>query len=89
MHSYLLNAAIVAYACATGLSFAYLVQRHEAIHRLASLATAAGWAAHTLALVVAAVETGRPPLDTLSNAVSVAVWVVVLLAMIVERQSGL
>jgi cytochrome c-type biogenesis protein CcsB len=89
MYAYLLNAAIVAYACATGLSFAYLVQRHEAIHRLASLATATGWAAQTLALVVAAVETGRPPLDTLSNAVSVAVWVVVLLAMIVERQSGL
>jgi cytochrome c-type biogenesis protein CcsB len=89
MYAYPLNAAIVAYACATGLSFAYLVQRHEAIHRLASLATATGWAAQTLALVVAAVETGRPPLDTLSNAVSVAVWVVVLLAMIVERQSGL
>jgi cytochrome c-type biogenesis protein CcsB len=89
MYAYLLNAAIVAYACATGLSFAYLVQRHEAIHRLASLATATGWATQTLALVVAAAETGRPPLDTLSNAVSVAVWVVVLLAMIVERQSGL
>src|SRR5919199_1894097 len=71
MYSYLLNAAIVAYACATGLSFAYLVQRHEATHRLASLATATGWAAHTLALVVAAVETGRPPLATLSNAVPV------------------
>ena len=89
MYAYLLNTAIIAYACATGLSFAYLVQRHEAIHRLAALATASGWAAHTLALVVAAVETGRPPLGTLSNAVSVAVWVVVLLAMIVERQSGL
>lgn len=89
MYVYLLNAAIIAYACATGLSFAYLVQRHEVIHRVASLATAMGWAAHTLALVVAAVETGRPPLGTLSNAVSVAVWVVVLLAMIVERQSGL
>jgi cytochrome c-type biogenesis protein CcsB len=89
MYAYLLNAAIVAYACATGLSFAYLVQRHEAIYRIASLATVAGWAAHTLALVVAAAATGRPPLGTLSEAVSVAVWVVVLLAMIVERQSGL
>jgi cytochrome c-type biogenesis protein CcsB len=89
MHAYLLNAAIVAYACATGLAFSYLVQRQEAVHRLSSLATAAGWAAHTLALVVVAVETGRPPLSTLPNAVSVAVWVVVLLQMIVERQSGL
>jgi cytochrome c-type biogenesis protein CcsB len=89
MHPYLLNAAIVAYACATGLAFAYLVQRLEVVHRLAGLATATGWAAHTLALVVVAVETGRPPLGTLSNAVSVAVWVVVLLEMIVERRSGL
>jgi cytochrome c-type biogenesis protein CcsB len=89
MYTYLLNAAIVAYACATGLSFAYLVQRHEAVHRLAALATVTGWAAQTIALVVAAVETGRPPLGTLSNAVSVAVWVVVLLSMIIERQSGL
>jgi cytochrome c-type biogenesis protein CcsB len=89
MYVYLFNAAVVAYACATGLSLAYLVQRYEAVHRLAAVATALGWAAQTLALVVAAVETGRPPLATLSNAVSVAVWVVVLLAMIVERQSGL
>jgi cytochrome c-type biogenesis protein CcsB len=89
MYTYLLNAAIVAYACATGLSFAYLVQRHEVVHRFSSLATATGWAAHTLALVVAAAATGRPPLATLSEAVSVAIWVVVLLAMIVERRSGL
>jgi cytochrome c-type biogenesis protein CcsB len=89
MDAYLLNAAIVAYACATGLAFAYLVQRQEVVHRLAALATATGWAAHTLALVVVAVQTGLPPLGTLSNAVSVAVWVVVLLEMIVERQSGL
>ena len=89
MHAYLLNAAIVAYACATGLAFAYLVQRLEVVYRLAALATATGWAAHTLALVVVAVETGRPPLGSVPNAVSVAVWVVVLLEMIVERQSGL
>jgi cytochrome c-type biogenesis protein CcsB len=89
MHAYILNAAIVAYACATGLAFAYLVQRLEVVHRLAALATVTGWAAHTLALVVVAVETGRPPLGSFSNAVSVAVWVVVLLEMIVERQSGL
>jgi cytochrome c-type biogenesis protein CcsB len=89
MHPYLLNASIVAYACATGLAFAYLVQRQEVVHRLAALATATGWAAHTIALVLVAVETGRPPLGSLSNAVSVAAWVVVLLAMIVERHSSL
>src|SRR5262249_53052211 len=71
--------AVLGYVCATGLALAYLVQRDELIHRLAALATLAGWVAHTVSLVVQAVERGRPPLGTLSEAVSVAVWVVVLL----------
>src|SRR5947208_15029882 len=57
-------------------------------HRLAVLAPLVGWIAHTLALVVLAIEIGGPPLGTLPNAVSVVVWVVVLLEMLVERQSG-
>ena len=89
MHSLLLNLAVVGYICATGLALAHLVQRQELIHRLASLATLAGWACHTLALVVRAVELGRPPLGTLGEAVSVAAWVVVLIEMIAERQTGM
>ena len=89
MHSLLLNLAVVGYICATGLALAHLVQRQELIHRLASLATLAGWACHTLALVVGAVELGRPPLGTLGEAVSVAAWVVVLIEMIAERQTGM
>jgi cytochrome c-type biogenesis protein CcsB len=86
MHQSLLNVAIIGYVCATGLALAFLVQRHEIVHRLAALATLAGWAAHSIALVARAIEVGGPPLATLSDAVSVAVWVVVLLEMIVERQ---
>lgn len=89
MHSLLLNLAVIGYICATGLALAHLVQRQELIHRLASLATLAGWACHTLALVVRAVEVGRPPLGTLGEAVSVAAWVVVLIEMIAERQTGM
>jgi cytochrome c-type biogenesis protein CcsB len=89
MHSILLNVAVIAYVCAMALALAYLVQRQDLVHRLATLATLAGWAVHTVALIVLAVQIGRPPLDTLPNAVSVAVWVVVLLSLIVERQSGL
>lgn len=89
MHSLLLNLAVVGYICATGLALAHLVQRQELIHRLASVATLAGWACHTLALVVGAVELGRPPLGTLGEAVSVAAWVVVLIEMIAERQTGM
>ncbi len=70
------------------LALIYLVRREELIHRLASLATLAGWACHTLALVLLALETGRPPLGNLSEAVSAAVWVAVLLEMWLERHSG-
>jgi cytochrome c-type biogenesis protein CcsB len=79
------NLTLIGYACATGLALAYLVQREEIIHRLASLATLAGWVAHSIALIALAVETGRPPLGSLAHAVSTAIWVVVLLEMLVER----
>src|SRR3972149_5678427 len=78
MHAIFLNLAILAYVLATGFSFAYVVQREELIHRLASLATGAGWALQTVALVALGHELGRPPLGSLAEAVSVAVWVIVL-----------
>ncbi len=81
--------ALIGYVCATCLSLAYLVRRDDMIHRLASLATLAGWACHTLGLVVLAVETRRPPLGNLTEAVSAAVWVAVLLEMWLERRHDL
>ena len=81
--------ALIGYICATALALAYLVRRDEMIHRLASLATLAGWACHTLGLVALAIETGRPPLGNLTEAVSAAVWVAVLLEMWLERRHGL
>jgi len=86
MLAVLSNLVLIGYACATGLALAYLVQREELVHRLATLATIAAWAVHSVALIVLGVETGRPPLGTLSEAVSSAVWVVVLLEMLVERR---
>jgi cytochrome c-type biogenesis protein CcsB len=88
MHPHLQSVAIVAYVCATGLALAHLVQRQPLVHRLASLTTLVGWIAHTFALLSLAIDMGGPPLGTLANAVSVAVWVVVLFEMLVERQSG-
>lgn len=81
--------ALTGYVCATALALAYLVRRDEMIHRLASLATMAGWACHTVALVALGMETGRPPLGNLREAVSAAVWVAVLLEMWLERRAGL
>lgn len=82
----LANLTLIAYACATGLALAYLVQREEMVHRLGHLAMLAGWAIHSISLIALAVETRRPPLGSLSEAVSTAVWVVVLVAMLVERR---
>jgi cytochrome c-type biogenesis protein CcsB len=85
----LFTLAVIAYVCATGLAFAHLIQREELVYRIASVVTLAGWVLHGVALVKSGVETGRPPLGTLSDAVSVAVWVAVGLMMWVERQYGL
>jgi cytochrome c-type biogenesis protein CcsB len=89
MHPSLINPAVVGYICAMGLALAYLVQRHELVHRLTVLATLAAWAAHTVALIVRAVELGAPPLGTLPDAISVAVWVIVLVEVLIEQRSGL
>jgi cytochrome c-type biogenesis protein CcsB len=88
MHASVFNLALVGYVCATGLALAYLIQREELIHRLASLATAAAWALHTVGLIVLAVQTGRPPFGTLADSVSTAVWVVVLVQLWIERRYG-
>jgi cytochrome c-type biogenesis protein CcsB len=88
MHANLISVAVVGYVAATGLALAYLVQRHDLVHRLSVLAAMAGWAAHTVALVVRSVVLGAPPLGSLPDAISVAVWVVVLLEMLLEQRTG-
>jgi cytochrome c-type biogenesis protein CcsB len=88
MHQSLINLAVVGYVCAMGLALAYLVQRHDLVHRLAVVATLAGWAAHSVALVVRAVHLGAPPFVSLPDAISVGVWVIVLLQVLIEQRSG-
>ena len=85
MHPTALTIAVIGYVGATGLALAYLVQREELIYRLAALATLAGWVAHTVGLIVQVAALGRPPFGTLSEAVSVSVWFIVLLEMWIER----
>ena len=85
----LFTLAILGYVCATGLALAYLVQRQDLIYRLGALATLGGWVCHSLALLIRGVEIGRPPLASLPEAVSVAVWVVVLVEMWAERHYGM
>ena len=88
MHANLINAAIIGYIAATGLALAYLVQRHDLVHRLSVLAALSGWAAHTVALIVRSLERCAPPLGSLPDALSVAVWVIVLIEVLIEQRSG-
>ncbi|MGH7278898.1 MAG: cytochrome c biogenesis protein CcsA [Candidatus Rokuibacteriota bacterium] len=89
MHPVLFSLALIGYICATGLALAYLVQREELVHRVGAVATLGGWACHTIALLALAIESGRPPIGTLPEAISVAVWGIVLLGMWVERHYDL
>jgi cytochrome c-type biogenesis protein CcsB len=89
MHGNLINAAVLGYIVATGLALAFLVQRQDLVHRLAVLATLAGWAAHSVALIARAIELEAPPLGSLPDAISVAVWGIVLVEMLIERRTGL
>src|SRR3989475_13169098 len=61
MYPTLFDLAIFGYIAATGLSLAYLVQREEWLHRLASLATIAGWGLPPVALLPLALRLGGPP----------------------------
>src|SRR5438874_13767178 len=88
MYPTVLDLAIFGYIAATGLSLAYLVQREEWLHRVASVATIAGWLLHAVALLALAFRRGRPPLGSLREAGSVAAWVAVLLALWVARRYG-
>ena len=88
MHGNLINAAVIGYIAATGLALAYLVQRQDLVHRLSMLAALAGWAVHTMALIFRSLELGAPPLGSLPDAISVAVWVIVLLEVLIEQRTG-
>jgi cytochrome c-type biogenesis protein CcsB len=88
MHANLINAAVIGYIGATGLALAYLVQRQDLVHRLSVLCALAGWAAHTVALIVRSLQLGAPPLGSLTDAISVAVWVIVLLEVLIEQRTG-
>src|SRR5439155_366469 len=68
MYPTLLDLAIFGYIAATGLSLAYLVQREEWLHRLASVATIAGWVLQAVSLLALPFRPGRlPDLETLDR----------------------
>ena len=88
MNAVLYDTALTAYIIATVSAFGYLLGRRDRLARFTVLMIATGWGFHTLALVVRAVEMRRVPILTLPEAVSVVIWVAVLLELWAERQYG-
>jgi cytochrome c-type biogenesis protein CcsB len=86
VNAVLYDVALTAYIVATAAALAYLVGRRDGFWRVATLFTLAGWVCHTVALAVRGVELGRPPLQTLPEAVSVVIWAAVLFELWAERQ---
>jgi len=85
VNAVLYDVALTAYIIATASALGYLLGRRDGWSRFTILVTQAGWVVHTLALVVRAVELRRLPLSTLAEAVSVVIWVAVLLELWAER----
>ena len=88
MNAVLYDVALTAYIVATVSAFGYLLGRRDSLSRFTALMTQTGWVLHTLALVVRGVEMRRVPILTLPEAVSVVIWVAVLLELWAERQYG-
>jgi cytochrome c-type biogenesis protein CcsB len=82
----LFSIALLAYLAATGLALFYLVQRGEVLARASSLLTQLGWVVHTLSLVIRGIDLGRPPVGNFHEAVSLLVWVAVVLLLWCQRQ---
>lgn len=82
----LFSLALFAYLVGTGLALAYLVERREGVARAGTLLTEVGWGLHTASLLILGIELGRPPIGTFQEAVSLLVWVSVLLELWCARQ---
>jgi ABC-type transport system involved in cytochrome c biogenesis permease subunit len=85
VNAVLYDIALTAYILAAVGALGYLLGRREGLYTLTAAATRLGWGVHTLALVVRGVELGRLPLLTLSEVVSVVIWVALLLTLWAER----
>ncbi|HUG38743.1 MAG TPA: cytochrome c biogenesis protein CcsA [Candidatus Limnocylindrales bacterium] len=88
MNAVLYDVALTAYIVAMVSAFGHLLGRREGLARFTRVMTETGFTFHTVALVVRGVELSRIPIFTLPEAVSVVIWVTVLLERWAERQYG-
>lgn len=86
MNAVLFDVALTAYIVAAVAAAASLAGRRDRLIPFVDLMTGAGWVCHTVSLAMRWVETGRAPVLTLAEAVSVVIWAVVAWELWAERR---
>jgi len=86
VNAVIFDVALTAYIAATVAMAASLLGRREPLIAFAELLTGAGWVCHTISLAMRWAETGRVPLLTLAEVVSVVIWAVVAWELWAERR---
>ena len=88
MNAVLFDVALTGYILAALAAVTSLPGRRERLARMAETLAGAGWVCHTVSLAMRWVETGRPPVLTLAEGVSVVIWAVVAWQLWSARRSG-
>jgi ABC-type transport system involved in cytochrome c biogenesis permease subunit len=88
MNAVIFDVALTAYIVAAVAAIASLAGRRERLVPVVEILTAAGWVCHTVSLGMRWVETGRAPILTLAEVVSVVIWAAVAWELWAERRYG-
>lgn len=86
IYTALLTAAFAAYALAAGFSVAFFLTQRRFAGQVSFWSCCAGFAAHTVALVIRAFLLGYPPMSNLHESLSFFGWVIVLAYAAVEAR---
>ena len=86
MNAVLFDVALTAYILAAVAAAASLAGRREGLMPFVDLVAGAGWVCHTVSLAIRWVETGRPPILSLAEAVSIMIWTLVAWLLWAERR---
>lgn len=87
MNAVLFDVALTGYILAALAAVTALVTRRERLARVAETLAGAGWVCHAVSLAMRWVETGRPPVLSLAEVVSVVIWAVVAWQLWAGRRS--
>ncbi len=89
MNAVIFDVALTAYILAAVAAIGSLFGRRDQLAWAALLLTQAGWACHTVAVILRGVELGRLPFMTMAEVISLVIWAAVLLDFWLERRHRL